>query len=118
MPNIQFLHILKQFLQILKVRDKLHGHFVHPSCHRFTHALLESEAEGAVTAVAAVVCQLLCGDRLMGSSGLAIEIHKVIDTQIIDISIVSDAMTGEILAEIESVGANSLGKLNKSQIAL
>lgn len=84
---------------------------MHPSCHTLSHALLESEAEGAVTAITAVACQLLCSDRFLSSYSLTIEIHKVIYTQIVDIGIVSNTLTGEILAEIETVGANGLSQL-------
>ena len=84
---------------------------MHPCGHVLTHALFEGKAEGAVAAVTTFAGQLLDNDGLPSGGSLAIEVHEVIDAQVVDISIVSDALTGEILAEIEAVGANSLGQL-------
>ena len=47
-----------------------------------------------------------------------IDTDEMIDAKIIYISIVIHALAGEILAEIETIGANSLGKLGKSQVVL
>ena len=63
--------------------------------------------------VAAFAGQLLGGNGFLGSGSLPIETHEVVDAKIVDISIVSDALTGEILAEIEAVGTNSLSQLDK-----
>ena len=40
-----------------------------------------------------------------------IETHEVADAQVVDIGIVRDALTREILAEIQSVGTDSLCQL-------
>ena len=91
---------------------------VHPSGYALPYALLEGEAESAVAAVAAFAGQLLGNDRLSGSGGLLIEADEVVDAQIVNIGIVSDALTGEILAEIGTVGANRLSQLLKGQVVL
>ena len=65
--------------------------FAHPSLYGLSHALFESEAESAVTAVAAVVGQLLGSEGLLGLDGLVIVADKVIDAEVVDIGIVSDA---------------------------
>ena len=66
---------------------------MHPGCHGLPHALLEGETEGAVTSVAAIVSKLLGNDGLPCRDSLAIEIHEMVDAQIVDISIVRDALT-------------------------
>ena len=90
----------------------------HPGCYALTRTLLERETESAVTPVAALVSQLLGGNRSLGGDCLMIKSHEVIDAEVVDIGIVSDALTGEILAEIEAVGTNSLSQLEKAQIVL
>ena len=82
-----------------------------PGSYRLTHALLESQTEGAVAAVAAGAGQLLGDDGLSGCRLLMIETHEVADAQVVDIGIVGDALTREILAEIQSVGTDSLCQL-------
>ena len=67
---------------------------------------------------AAFLGQLLGGERTLGSNSTLIETDEVIDAKIIDKGIVSRALTGEILAEIESVSSNGLGKLENAQIVL
>ena len=52
----------------------------------------------------------------MGSNSIAIETHEVVDAQIIDKTIIIRVQTGKILVEIESVGSNSPGKLEKGQV--
>lgn len=85
--------------------------FTQPGSHGLTGALLEGEAEGAVTAVAAVTCQLLGDDSLSGGGGFLTEGDEVVDAQIIDIGIIGDALAGEVLAEIGAVGADGLRQL-------
>ena len=74
--------------------------FAHPSLYSLSHALLKGEAEGAVTAVAAVAGQLLGSEGLLGLDGLVIGADKVIDAEVVNIGIVSDARTGERAAEL------------------
>ena len=90
----------------------------HPRRDSLAHALLEGKAEGAVAAVAAIVGQLLGNDRLLGSSGLVEEVNEMVDTQIVDIGIVGGVLTREILAEVETVGANGLSQLGDGQVVL
>ena len=60
--------------------------------------MLESETESAVTLVATVVSKFLGGKGMPGSYSLMIETDEMIDAQIVDISIVTNALTGEIVA--------------------
>ena len=92
--------------------------FVCPRCHSLSHALLEGVAKGAVTAEAALVGQLLGCEGALRTGSLAIETDEMVNAQIVDIGIVSHALTGEILAEVESVGTNNLGQLGKGQVML
>ena len=125
MPHaLEFFHILKQIFQILKVavkrkqtkarflyaereqtriikcksRPRLLGCFAHPGRHGLTHAMLERETKSAVTLEAAVVSQLPGGEGMPCSYSLMIETDEMIDAQVVDISIVTDALTGEIVA--------------------
>ena len=90
----------------------------HPGGHTLACALLKGQTEGAVAAEAAFAGQLLGDDGLSSSGDLLIAADEMVDAQIVDIDIVSDALTGEILAEIRAVGANFLGQLLKGQIVL
>ena len=45
-------------------------------------------------------------------------VDEVVDTQIVDIDIIGDALTREILAEIRAVGANGLGQLLQGEVVL
>ena len=92
--------------------------FAHPDCYRLPHALLEGETEGAVTPIAAGIGQLLDNNGLLGSGGLVIESHKMVDAEVVDISIVSCVLMGEIQTDLGAVGTNSLGQLAKGQVVL
>ena len=91
---------------------------MHPGCHALSHALLEGQAEGAVAAVAAFTGQLLGSNGLVDSDSLTIEIHKLIDAEVIDVSIVGHAMAGEELAEIVAINTNGCGELLQGQVML
>ena len=91
---------------------------MHPLPDVLTHPLLEGEPEGAIATVSAFACQLLGGERSAFSNSLTIEIGEMVDAQVVDIGIVGDALTGEILAEIVAVGANGFGKLGDVQVVL
>ena len=91
---------------------------MHPGRYALARALFEGEAEGAVTVVTTFASQLLDGEGLLGAVDLLVAADEVVDTQIIDIGIVSDALTGEILAEIRAVSANRPGQLLKAQVVL
>ena len=60
--------------------------------------------------------QLLGGEWTMSSDSFMVEADEVVDAQPVDISIVCRALTGEILAEIVTVDADSLGELLKGQV--
>ena len=81
----------------------------HPDGHALASALFESEAEGAVAAVTAFVGQLLGDDGLAGSCEFLVAGNEVVDAQIVDIGIIGDTLTGEILTEIVTVCAYGLG---------
>ena len=97
---------------------RLLSRVAHPGSYALARALLEGQAEGAITAVTAFAGQLLGDDGLSGSSGLLVAADEVVDAQIVDISVVCDALTGEILAEIEAVGANGLCQLLNGKVVL
>ena len=75
------------------IRKILLDCFAHPSRYALTCTLLEGEAEGAVATVATVAGQLLGDDGLSGSSKFLVAADEVVDAQIINIGIVSDALT-------------------------
>ena len=102
------------FLLILRVL----GHVVHPRSHILPHTLLEGEPEGAVTPVSAFAYQLLGGERPVGCNSFTIEICEMVDAQIVDISIVSDALLSEIVAQIGAVGADGRGELLQGDVVL
>ena len=47
-----------------------------------------------------------------------VETDEMIDSQVVDIGIIIHVETGEILTEIEAVGANSFGQLENGQVVL
>ena len=91
---------------------------MHPCRHALACALLEGQAEGAVAAVATFAGQLLGDNRLSSCGDLLIAADEMVDAQIVDIRIVSDALTREILAEIGAIGANGLGQLLQGEVVL
>ena len=74
-------------------------------------ALLEGAAEGAVTVVATLLCQLLGDDGLLCCGKLAIAGYEVTDAKVVDVFIVACVLTSEILAEIVAVHADGSRKL-------
>ena len=90
----------------------------HPVCHAQAHALREGAAEGSVAAEAALIGQLLGADGLSGSDALLIALDEMVDAQIVDISVVGDALTGKILAEIGAVCADGHGQLLTGELVL
>ena len=79
----------------------------HPGRDRLAHHMLEEISEGAVASVAAFVSQLFGCDGAPVSDSLAIKTDEMIDAQLVNVGIVSDAPTGEIPAEISAVSTNS-----------
>ena len=90
----------------------------HPGSDGLAYALLEGQAERAVAAVAAFAGQLLGSDGLSGCSKLLVAADEVVDTQVVDIGIVRDALPREILAEVVAVGANLLRQLLQGEVVL
>ena len=92
-------------------RKKLLALALHPGLYALAHALGEGAAEGAVTAEAALLGQLLGNDILTGSNALLIETDEVVDAQTVDIGVVGDALSRKILTEVRAVGADDLRQL-------
>ena len=91
---------------------------MHPLCRSHTHALLEGSIKGTVTTETTLVSHLSDRYRLTSSDSLMVEVDKVLDAQSVDVGIVSDTLTGEMLAQIETVGSNSLSKLWEGNVVL
>ena len=104
-----FLRFSKSLCRNWSARPLRHSHSLH---------LLEGNAECIVTTKATLVGQLLCSYRLMGCGCLMVKTDEVLDAQTVDVGIVSHSLTGEMLAQIETVGANQVGKLGKSEVVL
>ena len=94
------------------------AHLAHPRGDRLAHALLEGEAEGAVAAVATAAEQLLRGGIMVGCHLFLVETAEVVDAQLVDVGVVSGVQTGEVLAEVGAVGAQSLRQLVDGEITL
>jgi hypothetical protein len=96
----------------------LHSRVTHPFCHTLPHALFEGKAEGAIASIATVVGQLMDGEGTLRSNGLVVETDEMIDTQIVNIRIVSRTLTGEILAQIRAVSTGGGSELDNGQVVL
>ena len=62
--------------------------------------------------------QLLDRYRLMASDSLMVETDEMLDAQSVDVDIISRALTGEMLTQIETVGSNNLSKLREGDVIL
>ena len=91
---------------------------LHPGSYRLSHFALEGTAKSVVVAEAALLGQLISGERATLVNDLTIESCEMADAQVVDISIVSHALSSKILAEIKAVCANGFGKLEKAQVVL
>ena len=100
------------------VRFSLQCIFAHPGGDALVHALLEGGAEGAVAVVAALPGQLLGDDGLMCSGKLKVTGYEVTDSKVVDVCIVICALTGEIGAEVGTVGADGCRELRQGQVWL
>ena len=98
--------------------DKALLRFVHPCRHALAHTLLESQAEGAIAAIAALASQLLGRERPLISDSLAIKTNEMADAQVVDVGIVIRSLTGEILAEVKTVGTYGFGQLLQGEVVL
>ena len=91
-------------------------HVAHPSCHRLACPALKGITEGVVASVATLHSQLLDGEGTLGSDSLVIKADEMINSQIVDIRIIIQALNGEILTEIVAVGANIHRKTGKRDV--
>ena len=91
---------------------------LHPIRHSLSRLLFEGIAERAVNMETTLYGQLLSSEGLLSSDSLTIEPDEMLDAQIVDIGIVIDVLTGEILAEIDAIGANQHGKLRNGNVML
>ena len=82
------------------------------------HDLLEGTVERAVAAEATFKGQLLNGHGLVRGGTLLAETDEVADAQVVDISVVSDALQGEVLAQVRAVDANQRGQLREGEVVL
>ena len=73
---------------------------IYPGRDALTGALQERAAEGAVTAESALQRQLLNRDVLPCSGELPAAANEEVDAQTVDIDIVGNALTGEVLAKV------------------
>ena len=90
----------------------------HPCRYALAHTLLESQAEGAIAAITALVSQLLGRDSTLFSNSIAIEANEMADAQVVDVGIVIRTLTGEILAEVKAVGTYGFGQLLQREVVL
>ena len=104
-----FLRFSKSLCRNWSARPLRHSHSIH---------LLEGNAECIVTTKATLVGQFLSAYRLTVCYCLLVKTDEVLDAQTVDVGIVSNALTGEILAQIEAVGSNNLSKLGKGNVVL
>ena len=72
--------------------------FTHPCSYTLTHALLESQAEGAVTVVTAFTCQLLYGKGLSAARNLMVAVYEMVYAQAVYVRVIVNALSPEILA--------------------
>ena len=89
-----------------------------PLRRRRSHDLLEGGIERAVTVETTLKSQFLHRQELVLCGSLMAEVDEVLDAQAVDVGIVGDALTGEILAQIKTVGSNSLCKLGSGNVVL
>ena len=90
----------------------------HPSRNRLVHHALESITERAVTVEPTLVGQLLGRNGLIGINDLAIQTYEMSNAKTVDVGVVVQSLSGEVLAEIGTVSANSLGQLLKGEVVL
>ena len=92
--------------------------FVHPRRDALACAQHERTAEGAVSAEAALLGQLLGDDGLAGLGSLLTTADEIVDAQVVDIGVVGDALAGEILAQIRAVCADGRCQLRQGEVGL
>ena len=106
-------------MAIFTIRWLLCGNLVtYPFRCVHSHYFLEGNVECIVTTETTLESQLLNHYWLMVSDCLVVEVDEVLDAQTVDVAIVSHTQTGEMLAQIETVGANQVGKLGNGNVVL
>ena len=91
---------------------------VNPRCHGGSHDLLECGAEGAVTAVAALRRELLGGECASVGRRFFVKVDEVADAESVDVSVIRDALLGEVLAQIGPVCADGSCQLRQGEVVL
>ena len=81
---------------------------VHPRCDGGPGVLFEGGAEGAVAVETTLERQLLGGKFTPVGHRLFIEADKVADAKPVDVSVISDALLGKVLAKIGPVCADGI----------
>jgi len=81
---------------------------VHPRCDGGPGVLFEGGAEGAVAVEATLDSQLLGGDYTLLGHGLLMQTDEVPDAKPVDVSVISDALLGKVLAQISPVCADGI----------
>ena len=81
---------------------------LHPRRNGLPGVLFERRAEGAVATEAAIVGQLLGGERTLVSDGIVVEVDEMADAQAVDVGVVGQPLLGEMLAEVVMVGTYGL----------
>lgn len=94
----------------------LSSNVTHPCCHRLTLELLEGCSEGAVASESTLLSQFLSRERFPIGNSLAIDTDEMLDTQPVDIGIISGVLMGEIQAEVTAVSADNLAKVVKADV--
>ena len=89
---------------------------LHPCGDGLAVELFEGRGEGAVAAESALLGKVSGGDGKIRTDTFLIAPHEVVNAQAIDISIVSDALLGEIVTQIGAVGADGQGELLQSDV--
>lgn len=80
--------------------------------------LFEGGAEGAVAVEAALDSQLLGGDYTLLGHGLLMQTDEVPDAKPVDVSVISDALLGKVLAQISPVCADGTRQLRQGKVVL
>lgn len=92
----QILLILKRFLLILK-NGLWIGGILHPRCHGLSLQLFEHRTKGCIVPIPTFESQLPGGEGTLGGDSIKIETHEILDAETINIGIVSQALTREVL---------------------
>lgn len=81
----------------------------HPRRDGLSHLLFESGAECAVTVESAFCGELICRKGTVAGNGTVIQADEVFYAQAVDVGIIGEPLSGEVLAQIVTVCADGLG---------